>query len=333
MRQGTLERLQRAFLDGRHRPPSNAYSAAGRVFATHFRNEVSNHVSAKEFAAIETFWQRQGQALAAARRMELDQSCRAFRETRSALEQSGLSIKGAFLVQTLLDPAEAYLHYQQNDYRCARQLVLSGVSINRRLTDEFGVGILSAQRMQLFHNLLRIATREGRRDDTIRLAAIYLNYLEHDCAPLPDDIAWAEINRDFPDSIVQFYFDQVCGEAALALIGDEDPRSFARIASHLAQACSPTFAPHGHLWMAVTQHRFQGQIDEYLNGACSLLEPGKTAEPSIWLGTVFDVAAVCRKAGPPGQELAAFIYREMSSLPDARWIFESMAIDHTHSEV
>jgi hypothetical protein len=327
MRTEPLDRVQKAFFQGRYRAPSNAYAAPGLVFASRFKDEVANKLSVAEFRIVEGFWDRQARALSAAKRFELDQSHHQFQEARSALRQSDMSEQGQLLVLTLLDPAAAYYHYQRGDYARARRLVLDGVSANRRLTEVYGVGILSAQRMQLCHNILRITTREEKREETVRLAAAYLNYLEYHTAPLPEAIAWADIVRDFPDEIIPFYFDQVCGEAALALLGTDDTRLFGELAGHANwPGCLTTFAPHGHSWIATAQCKYRGQTEEYLHRACGLLEVGRTGEPSLWLATVFDVAAVCRSLGAPGRALAALIYDEMIGMPDASWIFESLSL-------
>jgi hypothetical protein len=318
----SLEQVHQAFQIGRHRSPSNDYSAPGRLFASRLKEEVSSRVPTVEFSAIDSLWQKLGQALWAAKKNDLEGSRNRFRSTRSALEESLLSEVGILLVRTLLDPAEAYYHYKLDDYSRARELVLSGVAVNHRLTGEFGVGIIGAQRMQLCHNILRITTREGKGDQTVRLAGSYLNYLEHNRTPLLDEIEWAEIVRDFPDSIVQFYFDQVCGEAALALAGNSDSRLFSWIADHaIPNACSPHYASHGHSWISITQRRFEGDIDEYLHRVCELLQLGRTAEPSLWFATAFDVAAVCRMRGPEGAKIANSIHDEMSIMPEAPWIF------------
>ncbi|MBR1147538.1 hypothetical protein [Bradyrhizobium sp. AUGA SZCCT0431] len=328
MIEDTLDRVQRAFLHGRHRPPSNAYAAPGKIFAAQFKDEVSCKLQAREIAAVEGFWQRQGRGLSAAKKGDLEQSQREFRAASTDLEESELSEQAILLVRTLLDPAQAYYHYLLQDYGRARELVLSAAATNHRLVEDFGVAIISAQRMQLCHNILRITTREGRREETVRLAAGYLNYLEHNRVPLPGIINWAHIVRDFPDSIVQFYFDQVCGEAALAMAGSYDCRAFSALLDHVDAAhCSASFSSHGHSWITITRCKFSEQIEEYLDRVCALLELGKTAEPSIWLASVFDVAAVCRELGSRGRQVADRIYREMESLPDARWIFQDLVLD------
>ncbi|MGX0966072.1 hypothetical protein AB7M63_006521 [Bradyrhizobium japonicum] len=322
-----LDRVQRAFLHGRHRPPSHAYAAAGKIFAAQFKDEVVSKLPPREFTAVEGFWQRQARGLSAAKKGDLEQSQSEFKAALSALEESALSEQAILLVRLLLDPGRAYYRYLLGDYGRARELVLGAAVTNHRLVTEFGLAIVSAQRMQLCHNILRITTREGKREETVRLAAGYLSYLEHDVAPLPDEIDWAYIVRDFPDSIVQFYFDQVCGEAALALAGSDDWRAFSLLLDHAAPGnCSASFASHGHSWITVTRYRFREQIEEYLERVCALLELGKTGEPSIWLASVFDVAAVCRKLGSRGKQVADRISHEMESLPDARWIFQDLAV-------
>jgi hypothetical protein len=323
MQGDVLQRVHKAYLQGQQRAPSKTYTAPGRLFAEHLNVQVNSRVPETEFAAIQSCWGRNYQALLAARKNDFDGSGRQFQALRSELEKGGFSAEGALLVQVLLDPAEAYLHYKRNNYTRARELVLRGVSINHRLTDEFGYGIISAQRMQLFHNLLRITSREGRIEDTVRLAAAYLDDLEHDSNCLPGEFVWARIVREsVPESISQYYFDQICGEAALALAGSEDRELFGQLANHINnENCREGFAGHAHSWIATTQLRFDGKIQDYLDQACQLLELGKAAELSLWFATVFDVVAASRTLGLSGVIVADCIYEEACKMPEAPWIF------------
>lgn len=323
-----LRRVYEAFAEGRDSPPSKTYAAPGRLFAELLNAKMKSRLSAEESTVVESGWGGQYRAIVAARKGQIEESKQEVRAVRSVLEAGSLSIEASLLIQVLLDPAEAYLHYKLGDDALARQLVLSGAALNHSLTEEFDYGIISAQRMQLCHNILRINSRQGRRQEAVHLASAYLDYLEFDESPLPAEIDWGWIARsDVPESIVQYYFDQICGEAALALAGTNDGELFQSIARHAGQTkCRAGFAAHAHAWLAAKQTLLADDWANYLEQARELLRLGKTSELSLWFATIIDVISVCSSLGIEGARVAERISVEASQIPNAPWLLQSEAM-------
>lgn len=325
-----LKRVYEAFAQGKDRPPSKAFTAPGKLFAESLNARMHSRISEAERPLVESCWGGQYRGIQAARKDQIAQARMELQAIRTVLETTSLSTEASLLIQVLLDPAEAYLYYRINEYERARELVERGASHNHRLTDEFGYGIISAQRMQLCHNILRINLRQDRRKDTVVLAGAFLDYLEFGDAHLPEEIAWAWIARDaVPESIVQYYFDQVCGEAALASAGTKDPALFQPLAQHAPprRACRSRFGPHAHAWIACKAAMLKSDWEACLVQACGLLEMGRTAELSLWFATIIDVVFVCQSLGAEGVRVASQIAGEAASIPDAPWLLRP-AVTH-----
>jgi hypothetical protein len=327
MEKEVLLRVREAFLHGMRQSPSKAYTAPGRLFADRLTAEINSRLPEKEVEIINSCLARQHRALVAARKGDLDQSLQELQNVRSQLAASYLSQESILLIEVLVDPVEAYCRYRVDDYGGARALILSAVHTNQLLSTDYGYEILSAQRMQLCHNMLLITSREGRHNDTVILAAAFLDYLEFGADSLPEDIAWAHVIRDaVPESIMEYYFDQICGEGALAIAGSNDCKLFEHIAHHAnPPGCAKTFAPHAHKWVAAKHASLRADVEKYLCQACKLLEYGKASELSLWFATIIDVVIACRSLGNEGIKVANNIFDEASRMPDAPLQLRSLA--------
>lgn len=323
-----LEAVYEAFVSGRDRPKSTEFAAPGRLFAELLNAQTRGRLPEAERTVVESCWGGHYRGIVAARKEHLEQSRQELEAVRVVLRTSSLSAEASLLIQVLLDPAEAYLHFKLNDYERARELVLSGAALNHRLAEEFGYGIISAQRMQLCHNILRVNSRQGKRAETVRLAAAFLDYLEFDENRLPPEIAWAWIVRDaVPDSIVRYYFDQVCGEAALALAGSNEAALFQPLGRHADPGrCPGGFSGHAHAWVAAKLTMLEGDLANYLGRACELLRLGRAAELSLWFATILDVISACRSLGHEGVKMAEQLSEAASQIHDAPWLFRPSVV-------
>src|SRR5690242_2149925 len=171
MEMSRLQRVYEAFVHGRDRPPSKAFTAPGRLFGELLNAKMHSRLSPEESKVVESCWGGQYRGLLATRKDQIEQAKQEFEKVRSVLQAGSLSAEASLLVQVLLEPAEAYLYYKLDDYERAREFVARSSSFNHRLSDEFGYEIISAQRMQLCHNILRIHTKQGQRRKTVMLAS------------------------------------------------------------------------------------------------------------------------------------------------------------------
>jgi hypothetical protein len=314
--------LYDAFLTGRDAKRPEAADAPGRLFASLLNAEMYRRIPQTEGAIVESCWAIQYQALVAARSRRLEQCRAGLANVHSVLDGSCLSHEASLLVRVLLEPAQAYLDYVNEDYGRASERVRSASEINHRLSEEYGYGILSAQRLQLCHNLLRIKSRQGRRNEAIVLASAFLDYLERGDRDLPDEIAWAWVSRSaIPESVIDYYFDHICGEAAIASAGQVDPALFVSLADHVdSGTCQHGFATHAHRWITSKKLMIDGEWKSYLEEACQLLQIGRTSEPSIWFATIIDVVFVCGSLGAAGVAVADRISKDAAGIPEAPWL-------------
>src|SRR5258708_5595547 len=186
MKSQLAEALYQAFLTGRDCKRPEAVDAPGRLFASLLNTQMSSRIPQAESAVVEWCWAHQYRALVAARSEQLEHCRVGLAEVHAVLDGGLLSNEATLLVRVLLEPAEAYVDYVNQEYGRACERVRSASVINHHLSEELGYEVLSAQRLQLCHNLLRIRSRQRRGAEAINHASAGLDdvergYRRHGC--------------------------------------------------------------------------------------------------------------------------------------------------------
>jgi hypothetical protein len=320
-----LQAVKEVFVEGRSRPPYETEASSGRRFGELFRASLWRRLKPAELSFFDFCASRHCEVLQSARRDQLGQARHSFDDVWERFRSEHLSSEGRLLVQTFLEPAETYLHYKLKEYRRAREFVLHTSALDQTLVTDFGFSPMSARRLQLGHNLLRIHARLGERRDVVHLAGAFLDYLELRVESLPEPLACP---RAFlacvPETILDYYFDKFCGVLALVLAGSTD-ESTAALFRPLAHHAGPNgcqgdgFGAHGHAWLYGKQLAMRGEIEAFLVRATDLLQVGKMSEPTLWFATIIEVVGFYRSLGPEGSRLADWIADDASMLVDAPW--------------
>lgn len=298
-----LAQVEQAFVEGAARPRPQT---SGRWYSELLQYSINHRISPEEWAFFHSVANKRDKALQAAREDRLEQARTGFDATWARLRQAKLSQAGQLLVQAFLEPAEAYLYYKLHDYAAARELVLHASALDQMLIATYGFEVLSLHRVHLGHNYLRIHTRLDEREEAIRLAAAYLDYLELEVDALPDLLASPRTLLEcIPEPILALYFDKFCSEAARVLAGRYEPdivALFQPLAHHAhPHGCRDAgFAVQAHAWLCCKQMALNGDIEAFLATAAELLRYGQASEPGLWFAAIDEVVAFGPSLGPQG---------------------------------
>jgi hypothetical protein len=274
-------------------------------FAGFFDDELARCLSPLELAALLDHAEHREAALAAARsgdllaaRDELDAAC-------ALLRASDLSEETTALATAFLEPVEAYLQYRLGEYDAARELLLDASALDGALVRDCGFAFLSAHRLQIAHNLLRIQRRLGDREEAVALVAAFLDYLELGLDSVPESLASPRRCLDaVPEKILDFYFEAFAAEVAALLAGCVDPQTralFRPLASHAE--CEGTLAPGAHAWLATKSLALNGSPPAAITAAARLVRR-EAVDPSFRVAVLSDAAELCRRVGVDSDRLA-----------------------------
>jgi len=328
----SIERVADAFVRGLRCSSSEATPAALREFSTLLDESLSRALPPADWSFIQSCLGDAKKALQCSRQDRLEEARRLWDEVwRLALSRlQSLSLIGRMVLEIFLHPGYAYLRYKMGDYEGSRENIRCASNLDHRLVTEFGLPCLGAQRLQLAHNLLRIHTRLGERNEAIQLGAMLLDYLELRVDPPSSDLLSVRMVLDSaPGGLVEHYFDKITGELAVCLAGAGDagaPRLFQPLMRHAKSAgCLHDFAPRAHAWMRMKQLGLNDEIAGFLEMAIELLQAGGAAMPTLWFATVLEVVALCRSLGGHASALADRMVADASALIDAPWELKQAA--------
>lgn len=239
------------------------------------------------------------------------------------LDGTPLSAAGRMLARALVEPIEAYYFYRLADYRRARQLLFHASALDDSLVTEVGLTPMSAHRLQLGLNLVRISNSIGERQEAIALAGAFLEYLEMERDCVPRTLASPRaLLACVPPSLLELYFDQFCGEIALGTAGWNGPpaaEAFDGIVRHASApgTCRPPFADRGHRWIAAKRLLLEGDASGFLTAAAEVLRADRLPGAPVWFGTVVEVIGTCTHLGHAESRFACWLADEAAQLSDA----------------
>lgn len=324
-------RIRQAVSLSRHRPPVPTHASSGRAFAEPFERAVRAKLSAGEWAAFGDLLRRQDEALKAARAGRPDAAAREFYALRAEHAGRPASPLSAALADIFIGAAEAYLEYRRANHGEAERLIRHASALDQAVIDDHGLTLMSAHRLQLGHNLVRLHARRGLHHEAVALAAGFMAYLEWETDALPGGLASPRRQLDsVPECIPQHYFDRLCAEAAMLLAGrfDAEARTlFGLLAPHARRTGCATsgYGREAHAWLACRSLALDGDVHRFLDMSAEIIAAGRKSEPLFWFAAVMDVIGLCRTWGPEGAELAAWLVRQTHLMEGAPFPLKKLA--------
>lgn len=192
---------------------------------------------------------------------------------------------------------EAYLDYRLNRLVRAQERLDQASEIDARLERE-GFALLHLHRVQLLHNMVRVAAKQGGKERALRLAFRLLGHLEGRREVLPGAGKWdARAIGDFPGNVVRTLFNQIVAEIAVILAANPDMHALfvAASAAHLdrcpGSACFRY--PMAHAWLNL-KRLFLEDRRLFLTSCCGLLENAYREMPLLWSAVVVDLVTICK---------------------------------------
>lgn len=318
-----LAALEAAFAAARARPARVTEASSGAAFARLFDEAIAARLARHELALLFDYAERREAGLAAARRDRLAEARDELDVARTLLESPQLSAEAATIGLALLEPAEAYLAYRLGRFADARVLLVHASALDHVLVRDLGYTFMSAHRLQIAHNLLRIHTRLGEVEEAVRLAASFLDYLEAGLDCVPQSLASPRATlRSVPRKILAFYFDAFAAEVAAVIAGDLDSETaalFQPLAHHgRPTACaSRPIGSQGHRWCRVKMPALEGDPEAAIRAATDAIRRGRGVHRALWFATLLDAAAICPMLGPDGVSAGERVSRAATALADA----------------
>ncbi len=319
-----------AFSEGSARPVVHSEASSGRAYETVFQATLNARLPPEDASY---FWKclgRRQEALEAARNNQLDTASRKFALLRQEISAAALAEESRLFLQVFLEAAEAYLYYRSAQYERGRELLLHASALDHLLAERFGYHMMSAHRLQLAHNLLRLHNRRGESRQVVEIGAAFLDYLELRTDTVPAALGSPRALLDsVPVGIASYYFDKICSECALVLAGSNDDRVeklFCLLAHHARPQHHPDeFGRMAHEWLRLKSLALSGDAITALTAGLETLRKGRRSEPLLWFATIIDVAALCRSFESDGNAVATEMIRMAAKLDDAPFALRQLA--------
>jgi hypothetical protein len=328
MSSSLLQRVTEAFVKGQECPPSETVGKALSQYSELLEASIATRMPEEEWSFVQSCAHQHHKTLQAAQQHRLDEARQLADEVWSRVRSRSLSLEGDLLVQVLLPPADAYLFYRLEQYDRARAVILDVSAVDHRLVTEFGYLLLSAHRLQLGHNLLRVHTRLAEHGEAVDLARTLLDYVELRVEPASGALLSPRATLDaVPDMVLEHYFDKICGEVAIPLAGSTDATNralFQSLAHHAGTGTCPGngFGSHAHAWLRLKRLALSGDVEWSLLTASDLLRRGRMSEAPLWFATIIEVAGICRSLGREGARLADDLIATATTFSDAPWVLK-----------
>lgn len=321
-----LQELKKAFIEGQSQSVCETELSSGWAFLKCLEADLESQFSIEVRRGFWGVYCQYEDALQTARDGQFRQAEKEFCgltkyvQTASALSDCARRLAAAFIAA-----GEAYVqHKLQNDAAACRLLCRASA-----LDDDLigtGLSVMNVHSLQVAHNRLRILLRRGERANAIRLAGFLIDRTEELARAVPSTShrPWGDQGATAPTDFSSYYFDKVCAEISLALLGQgaDVARLFQRFAQHVdAQDRAPAgFGRRGHEWLRCKTILLRGETDEFLSAAVDPLSAGRQELPALWLATVSDAAHACTLLGPEGRQLAEWMRTESHRLNGQRRI-------------
>ena len=329
-----LRRVAKAFADGHACAPSETAGDALSAYSELLETSIAARLPREEWSFVQSCAHQHHQTLRAAQQHRLDQAGQLADAVWSRVRSRRLSLVGELLVQVLLPPADAYLLYRLEQYDRARDVIWQVSAVDHRLITEFGYVLLSAHRLQLGHNLLRIHTRLAEHGQAVDLARTLLDYVELREEPLSSELLSPRAALDsVPVTVLGHYFDQICSEVALLLAGRNDATNralFQPLAAHAEPDRCPDHGvgAHAHAWLRLKRLALAGDVEPFLLTAADLLSRGRMSAAPLWFATIIEAAGICRSLGREGAILADDMVATAATFADAPWVLKQPVPAH-----
>jgi hypothetical protein len=240
------------------------------------------------------------QALATARRGQLQIAIQLFKKALAPLQSDTLSTEGNLICRSYHEVAEAYLNYRQGDFNQARNRLFEGLSIDVLLEEKYGYKLFCLHRLQIALHIVRIEVRSQCLEQFINLACQLLNYLEGTLEVLSLPGSWESnlFKEVLSPELAAAFFAQTSEQVALALAGKNSDiaHDLFTMISHRIQiqgSSDKHYHSSSHAWFDLKQAFVNKDISTFLEKASHFLAEGRSNTPLLWYATVVDLVTVC----------------------------------------
>ncbi len=238
-------------------------------------------------------------ALSLARSGDLDQAAKAMNAARFLLSLAHFSATVEPLVRSAHYAAVSYLSFRQGHHARARAEMMNALSETDRMSRLTGDNAtLSARRVHLVHNIMKVDAMSGSPTDTLKIGFGMLRYLAVGPAEWPSDFGPGPQTRPDP-LIAEFQSDKIVETMAKAVhsLPDRECAAYCVETRRLANCPRPA-SPRAWSWLALKRWQFEGQAQDFLSAATSFLSAGPGATPKLWYAVALDVVVSYRKYEP-----------------------------------
>lgn len=261
-------------------------------------------------------WYRE-RALSLARSGDLDEADKVMNATRVLISLAPFSANAQPYARTAFFAAASYLSYCRGEYARARGEMVDALRETNRIADLIGdTAALSARRVHLVHNVMKVDAASGAAGDVLRIGFPLLRYLAEGpgvwppgCGPGPETRPDPHIAEYQSNRIVE-----TIAEAAESHSGREC-RAFCVETKRLADCRQPP-SRRSWAWLRLKRWQFEGRAEEFLKGAASFLIAGPGAAPKLWFAVALDVLVLYWKHEPgEARKVTALMVNTMATSP------------------
>jgi hypothetical protein len=172
--------------------------------------------------------------------------------------------------------------------------------LDASLENSGGYELLHLHRIQLLHNLMRIAATERCHLEAFELGFRILRYLGGSPQSLPAIVTWdPESIRRLPNDLVGGLFNQVVAEMALIVARPRiSQHEFLAVASDYLQELKVSGycqCPRAHAWLKLKTLFINDRL-AFLRNCGAFLQDGYTQHPVLWFATSIDLVAICKES-------------------------------------
>jgi hypothetical protein len=251
----------------------------------------------QEVVRVSAKWR--SQALNSARHGNLDQARALFLEAWSATAFA--SPRCRELCASFQAAGEAYLDYRNGRFDRARDRLHDAILSDALLEDSGEFELLHLHRVQLVHNLARLAVSQGKSSEGSRLVWQLLGHLEGHDQTLPCSVRWdSQAVSVLPANLVRDMFNQITAE--LATIGiqssPQNRSEFVRSsAAHFEEAGNEANCLRfrtAHAWIELKRAAIEAP-GAFVVRCCDFLETERLDNKTLWLATALDLLEICKR--------------------------------------
>ena len=239
---------------------------------------------------------RRERALSLARSGDLDEATKVMDSARLLMSLAQFSARAEPVARTAHYAAVSYLSYRRGDYARARQEMEEALRETDRISDMTGDNAtLSARRVHLVHNIMRVSAAAGSTAEVPRLGFAVLLFLADGPAEWPSGFGCGPVTK--PDSVATEHQSNKIAETiaeAIEALSEAECQTYSAATKRLMDCPQPP-APRVWAWLSLMRWQFENRTEEFLSEAAPFLRSGPGATPILWYAVALDVLESSRE--------------------------------------